>query len=144
MANIKDAHQILQDAWPEIKRLYAIAMPGKRLMVSEVYREPSRQMDLYKMGRTKAPNGDWVVTDKKLVVTYVDGYEIVGAHNHLPALAIDVIVVNNSNGAADWKEDSYSPLEKIAFGLGLESGISWSKFKDPQHIQIPNWKELCQ
>lgn len=54
------------------------------------YRSPAFQFDLYKKGRSFV-NSKWIITDKKLVVTYKDGTIQKSNHNFDPARAVDVM-----------------------------------------------------
>lgn len=140
--NIEDAASPIQDAWPLIKNAFFQSSPGHYLILTCVYRSPEEQMDLFKKGRTMDMQGNWVVVDKGQVVTNVDGYKIVGAHNYKPSRAIDVAMVDNQTGKTIWQEGLYQPLLEIAKSVGLESGLEWKTFKDPPHIQIRNYKNL--
>jgi hypothetical protein len=69
-------------------------------------------------------DGKWYIQDKSKIVTNVDGYKILGAHNYKPARAIDVAVVDNATGKYLWEEKLLSStvcklLQEIA-GWSLE------------------------
>lgn len=139
--NIEEACQAIRDAWPLIQNEFFKRKTGVYLVLSQVHRTPEEQFNLFKKGRKQLPSGEWVVTDKSQVVTNVDGYKNIGAHNYLPSRAIDVCVVDNQTGKALWKEDYYFPLVEIARELGLESGGEWASIKDWPHLQVRNFKD---
>jgi peptidoglycan L-alanyl-D-glutamate endopeptidase CwlK len=59
--------------------------------LTEGYRPVERQHELYKSGR-EFIDGRWKLTKPKLKKTNIDGYAIVGKHNHNPSLAVDFCV----------------------------------------------------
>jgi peptidoglycan L-alanyl-D-glutamate endopeptidase CwlK len=142
--NIEDACKAIQDAWPIIKNEFFQRNPGRYLVLSSVYRSPEDQFNLFKKGRENLPSGEWVVTDKSRVVTNVDGFKNIGAHNYKPSRAIDVTIFDNQTGQAIWEEASYHCLLEIASGVGLESGGSWKSLKDWPHLQVPNFKDYVE
>lgn len=137
--NIDDACKAIRDRWEEITNEFFKRQPGKYLVLTEVHRPVAQQFDLYKKGRKQLPTGVWVVEDKNLVVTNVDGYKTLGAHNYFPSRAIDVAIVDNQTGKTLWEENYYHCLVEISERVGLESGASWKSLKDPQHIQVKNY-----
>lgn len=56
--------------------------------ITEGNRPVERQFELFKKGR-ELKNGKWVLVKPKWKVTNIDGYDIVGKHNHDPSLAFD-------------------------------------------------------
>jgi peptidoglycan L-alanyl-D-glutamate endopeptidase CwlK len=58
----------------------------------EGHRPPEKQFEYYKKGRTFVEGKDWIVTNKKQVITNVDGYKKKGKHNYNPSLAVDIAV----------------------------------------------------
>lgn len=138
--NIEDAATPIRDSWEEIKNQFFQVSPGHYLILTTVYRSPQEQFDLFKKGRTMDSQGHWIVQDKDAIVTNVDGYKIVGAHNYMPSRAIDVAVVDNQTGKTIWQDSLYYPLLEIAKSVDLESGGSWTSIKDWPHIQIKNYK----
>lgn len=138
--DINDAAKPLRDAWETIKNEYSKRVPGKRLVLTCVYRSPAEQLELFGKGRTLGSDGKWSIQDKSKVVTNVDGRTVLGAHNYKPARAIDVAVVDTTTGKYIWTESSYYPLLAIAAGVGLESGGAWKSITDWPHLQIPKYK----
>ena len=54
-------------------------------------RTPEEQFELFKKGRQINEQGEWVIYDKDLVVTYKDGTEKKSKHNYEPqSMAVDV------------------------------------------------------
>lgn len=138
---IQDCVKLLQTSWPEIVKQHSLDKPEYHLVITTSFRDPKEQFELFKKGRTMDTQGNWITTDKSQIVTNVDGYKILGAHNYYPSRAIDVAVVSNKTGKITWEEKYYHPLLDIAKRLGLESGGSWTSIKDWPHIQIKNYKE---
>jgi len=141
LININDACKAIRDNWESLTNEFFKQQPGKYLVLTTVHRTLETQFGLYQKGREKLPTGDWMVTDKSQVVTNVDGFKNIGAHNYFPSRAIDVAVVDNQTGQTLWEENHYHCLVEIASRLGLESGGSWKSLKDWPHIQVPNFKE---
>lgn len=138
--DINDACAAIKDKWDEIRNEFFKRSPGKYLVLTTVYRSPEEQFSLFKKGRTNLPSGEWQITDKSQVVTNVDGYKNIGAHNYKPSRAIDVAVVDNQTGKTLWEENHYLPLLEIARGVGLESGGGWQSIKDWPHLQVKDFK----
>ena len=141
--DINDAAKPLRDNWELIKNEYFKSVPGFYLELTTVFRSPNEQFELFKKGRTMDTQGNWITTDKSQIVTNVDGYKIMGAHNYYPARAIDVAVVSNKTGKITWEESYYTPLIKIANEFGLESGGEWKSIKDYPHLQIRDYKNYA-
>lgn len=55
----------------------------------EGHRPPAKQFKYFKKGR-ELKNGEWVVVNRKAVITNVDGYNIKGKHNYSPSHAVDL------------------------------------------------------
>lgn len=130
--DIKDAAQVLQDAWPNLLRAYH-DQTGNELLLTCVYRSPEEQQALYALGRT-APGK---------IVTRVDGKVNLSKHNKKPSEAIDVAVL--VAGKASWDEDLYVQIGPLARSLGLHWGGYWGQgyvppdpraFKDLPHIEV--------
>lgn len=142
--DIQDACKAIRDHWEETKRDFIEKSPGFYLELTAVFRSPEEQFELYKRGRTMGTDGKWVIQDKSKVVTNVDGYNVVGAHNYKPSRAVDVVVVDNQSGKYTWDEQRYHCLVDIAKHYGLESGGSWNSFKDWPHIQVRDYKNYSE
>lgn len=140
---IEDAVPEIRDRWEEIKNDFISASPGKFLVLTCVYRSPEEQMELFKKGRVFGTDGKWRIQDKRKVVTNIDGYTLLGAHNYRPSRAIDVAVVDNQSGKYLWDAGYYKPLVAIAKQYGLESGGVWKTFQDWPHIQIKDYKSYA-
>ena len=139
--DINDAAKPIRDNWETIKNEYFQSNPGKYLIITCSHRSVEEQFELFKKGRTMGIDGVWVVQDKGQVVTNVDGYKVLGAHNYKPSRAIDVAVVDNQTGKITWEEKYYYSLVEIAKGVGLVSGGSWKSIKDWPHLEVPQYKE---
>jgi peptidoglycan L-alanyl-D-glutamate endopeptidase CwlK len=138
--DINTAAKPLRDNWQKIQDEYAAARPGKKLVLTCVHRTVEEQQALYAKGRIKGSDGKWVTQDKSKVVTNVDGISTYGAHNHNPARAIDVMVVDKVTGHETWEERYYLDIGPIVRKLGLTWGGDWKSIKDLPHIEVQNYK----
>ena len=106
-----------------------VADPILRLLglpiVTESYRSPERQDELYTHGRT-APGP---------VVTYKRGGE--SNHNKLPAPALDVAFLL-ANGSLSWSVLQLSKFARLmkAADARVHWGGDWPKFKDFPHFEV--------
>lgn len=101
------------------------------------YRSPVKQNELYQQGR----NGN-----SGNIVTYVDGYKKKSKHNHMPALAVDIVAY--VNGEVTWAAPVYVEIgthimevaeilfEQDKINNRISWGGNWHKFKDWPHFQI--------
>lgn len=143
--NITDSCKVIQDAWDLIKRdFFTIIPPNHYLDITCVYRSPMEQFELFMQGRTMGMDGEWHVEDKDKVVTNVDGYKILGAHNYFPARAIDVCVKNNQTGEVLWDTKWYKPLIDIVKKYNLIEGGTWRAIKDWPHIEVQDYKNYVE
>ena len=92
-------------------------------------RTAARQQELYAQGRTKPGP----------IITHTDGVEKKSIHQSGNAFDVFAVV----NGTASWEARHYAPiarhLQKVAkerFGVELEWGGDWTKFKDLPHFQL--------
>lgn len=138
--DINDACKKLRDEWPGIQTDFIAAVPGHYLVLDCVYRSPEEQFELFKKGRVLTEFGTWIVKYKDEVVTNVDGYKIIGAHNYNPSRAIDCCVMNNQTGERCWDEKWYARLIVIADQHGLVDGGSWRTLKDFPHLEVKDFK----
>lgn len=138
--SLLDACKLIQDNWDCIKRDFFVLVPNHYLEITTVYRSPDEQFQLFQRGRTMNTQGEWIITDKSKIVTNVDGYKEIGAHNYHPSRAIDVCVVNNQTGERLWSNIWYTSLIDIAGRYGLEDGGAWHGLKDWPHLQVRDFK----
>lgn len=94
---------------------------GYTLRITEGYRTPERQNELYAQGRTKPGK----------IVTNAKAWE--SAHNY--RVAFDV-VDRIKEYSIDWEE-----IGEIGKSLGLEWGGDW-QFKDRPHFEKKKWSEM--
>ena len=134
--NIADCCQELQNAWPLLRNNFCKRFPGWGIELTCTYRPPEQQFELFKKGRVEI-NGEWVVQDAKVVVTYIDGIKKPSEHNKKPARAFDVMI-KKPDGKITWDlmEEPWKQLPEIVASLGLESGGNWKRFKDFPHVQM--------
>ena len=125
----------LGQAVPSLGAAYAQALarwmgdPVLRLagvpIVTECYRSPERQDELYKQGRSKPGP----------VVTYKRGGE--SKHNTLPSRALDVAFLL-ADGSVSWSGLLLSKFARLmkAADARVRWGGDWSKFKDRPHFEV--------
>ena len=126
----------LAQAAPSLGAAYALALarwmgdPVLRLagvpFVTECYRSPERQDELYQQGRSKPGQ----------VVTYKRGGE--SKHNRLPAQALDVAFLL-SNGEVSWSAlllSKFARLMKAADARVHWGGDFPGDFKDRPHFEV--------
>ena len=53
------------------------------------HRSAELQFELFKKGRRENANGEWVIINKKKVVTFKDGIKKLSRHNKVPSEAVD-------------------------------------------------------
>ena len=125
----------LAQAVPSLGAAYAQALvrwlgdPVLRLaglpIITECYRSPERQDELYEQGRSKP--GD--------VVTYKRGGE--SKHNTLPSRALDVAFLL-SDGSVSWSGLLLSKFARLmkAADARVHWGGDWPGFKDRPHFEV--------
>lgn len=131
-SKLKSVYPALGDAWKRIRdRLWD--KTKLQIKITHGFRDFYEQWDLYSKGR-KRVDRDWIVTDKKRIVTNARGGE--SFHNF--GLAIDSAFVGSdpyleripaSDSAYFWTEYGH---------LAVEEGLVWGgffKLKDMPHIE---------
>ena len=125
----------LADVRPELAAAYRVALrrwsgdPVLRLLglpiVTEGYRSPERQDELYTRGRS-APGP---------IVTYKRGGE--SKHNTLPSRALDVAFLL-ADGSVSWSGLLLSKFARLmkAADARVRWGGDWPKFKDRPHFEV--------
>ncbi len=125
----------LGQAVPSLAAAYAQALarwmgdPVLRLagrpIVTESYRSPERQEELYRQGRSKPG----------LVVTYKRGGE--SKHNVLPSRALDVAFLL-ADGSVSWSGLLLSKFARLvkAADARVHWGGDWPRFKDRPHFEV--------
>ena len=96
-----------------------------RPIITECYRSPERQDELYKQGRSKPGP----------VVTYKRGGE--SKHNQLPAPALDVAFLL-PNGEVSWSGLLLSKFARLmkAADARVHWGGDWPGFQDRPHFEV--------
>jgi peptidoglycan L-alanyl-D-glutamate endopeptidase CwlK len=125
----------LRQAVPSLAAAYSEALrrwvgdPVLRLaglpIITECYRSPERQDELYKQGRSKPGP----------VVTYKRGGE--SNHNKVPTPALDVAFLL-ADGSVSWSGLLLSKFARLmkAADARVHWGGDWPKFKDRPHFEI--------
>ena len=125
----------LGQAVPSLGAAYAQALarwmgdPVLRLagvpIVTECYRSPERQDELYKQGRSKPGP----------VLTYKRGGE--SKHNLLPSQALDVALLL-ADGSVSWSGLLLSKFARLvkAADARVHWGGDWPRFKDRPHFEV--------
>ena len=137
LSSVQSARQAarLADVRPELAAAYRVALrrwsddPVLQLLglpiVTEGYRSPERQDELYTRGRS-APGP---------VVTYKRGGE--SKHNSLPSQALDVAFLL-ADGSVSWSGLLLSKFARLmkAADARVRWGGDWQKFKDRPHFEV--------
>ena len=125
----------LAQAVPSLSAAYAQALarwlgdPVLRLagvpFITECYRSPERQDELYKQGRSKPGP----------IVTYKRGGE--SKHNRLPCPALDVAFLL-ADGSVSWSGLLLSKFARLmkAADVRVHWGGDWPGFKDRPHFEV--------
>ena len=137
LSSVQSARQAarLADVRPELAAAYRVALrrwsgdPVLQLLglpiVTEGYRSPERQDELYTRGRS-APGP---------IVTYKRGGE--SKHNALPSRALDVAFLL-ADGSVSWSGLLLSKFARLmkAADARVRWGGDWQKFKDRPHFEV--------
>jgi peptidoglycan LD-endopeptidase CwlK len=91
-------------------------------------RSVSVQFELFKQGRTLT-NGQWIITDKKKIVTYKDGKTNLSNHNYIPSRAVDVLPY-----PLDWDD-----VERMCYFAGYVMSIAIQLKKNGKIIHDIKW-----
>lgn len=95
--------------------------------ITETYRSPEKQNDLYAQGRTKPGK----------IVTWARGGE--SYHNMFPSLAFDIAFNIPAAFGGPWSRvDLFDKFAVIAKELDIEWGGDWVKVDRP-HFQVPRY-----
>ncbi len=116
-----EAYQVALRRWMGDPVLMALGLP----FVSEGYRSPERQDELYTHGRS-APGP---------IVTYKRGGE--SKHNTLPSRALDVAFLL-ADGSVSWSGLLLSKFARLmkAADARVHWGGDWPGFKDRPHFEV--------
>ena len=116
-----EAYQVALRRWMGDPVLMALGLP----IVTEGYRSPERQDELYTHGRS-APGP---------VVTYKRGGE--SKHNLLPSRALDVAFLL-ADGSVSWSGLLLSKFARLmkAADARVHWGGDWPEFKDRPHFEV--------
>ena len=137
LSSVQSARQAarLADVRPELAAAYRVALrrwsgdPVLQLLglpiVTEGYRSPERQDELYTRGRS-APGP---------IVTYKRGGE--SKHNTLPSRALDVAFLL-ADGSVSWSGLLLSKFARLmkAADARVRWGGDWPRFKDRPHFEV--------
>jgi len=106
-ANLNTAHQDLQI-------LFSHVIKHHDNTIVYGYRSPALQFEKFKQGR-EYEDGKWFISNKKLVVTNCDGYDIVSDHNVAP--------LSHAVDAAPYPT-LYSDMNAVRHFAGMVLGIA--------------------
>ena len=134
----------LATAHEDLQKIFNEAIKQFDFSVIFGHRTPEEQFELFKKGRSLNIDGEWIITDKSKVVTYLDGYEKKSKHNYLPSHAVDVWLY-----PIDWsKTEEMNHFAGFVLGLAqsmydkgeiknkIEWGGNWESFRDMPHFQL--------
>jgi peptidoglycan L-alanyl-D-glutamate endopeptidase CwlK len=127
-ARLAQAVPVLRDAYTQALARW-VGDPVLRLaglpIITECYRSPERQEELYAQGRSKPGP----------IVTYKRGGE--SNHNRLPAPALDVAFML-PDGEVSWSGLLLSRFARLmkAADARVRWGGDWATFKDRPHFEV--------
>lgn len=124
---IEDMHPWLAERWKIAIVIWNKEHPkGPIPIITQNYRSPQEQNDLYAQGRTKKGNR----------VTNAKGGQ--SLHNYLPSYAFD-IAFKNTEGKILWDEKYFNEFAVIMKGMGVGWGGDWKSFKDRPHFDFKGY-----
>lgn len=79
---------------PDLQLILAHTLIGCEIdfSLTEGYRSPEKQFEYFKQGRIQDQGGNWIVANASKIITNVDGYKVIGLHNHNPSMAVDIAI----------------------------------------------------
>lgn len=123
------------------------AMTGRQLYETCVWRSADCQFEYFKVGRMQQPDGSWLVINKSIVKTNIDGHKRKGEHNRWPSRAVDVAIDLDPGPGKhlSWDPNAYALFAQLAIKHGLVWGGDWNgngrtddeRFVDRPHLQLP-------
>lgn len=139
-------------AHPELQRRFALfdadfrAETGRQLFITCVWRSCEKQFEYFQVGRV-LQGGVWVVVNRAIVKTNIDGMTKKGQHNIFPSRAVDVAIDFDPGPGKhlSWDASAYIPFAHLALKHGLRWGGDWNgngrtddeKFVDRPHLELP-------
>lgn len=123
-------HQDIIDIMEEVIKIFDFTIIYGNRSIKE-------QLELYSKGR-EFLDGNWIITDKKKIVTYCDGMIKKSKHNFYPSLAIDIAPY-----PIDWNDlTRFRELSEVVKKIALEKNIKirwggdFKKLKDSPHFEL--------
>lgn len=149
---VSESRDLVAHGHPELVRRYTgfeaefQSMTGRQLYKTCVWRSCECQFEYFKVGR-ELQNGIWVVTNKAIIKTNIDGITKKGRHNVFPSQAIDVAIDFDPGPGKhlSWDAAAYEPFAVLAPKHGLVWGGDWNgngrsddeRFVDRPHLELP-------
>lgn len=140
----------LKNANSDLQLLFNEVIKYWDCKILETYRSPEEQFILFKQGRILRDK-EWVIVDKRHVVTNCDGFIKISNHNVLPSNAIDVMPY-----PIDWSDDySFAYFAGKVMEINrrmvengiIKSHIRWggdwnenNRMKDERLIDFPHFE----
>lgn len=116
--------------------------------VASTWRDPAKQMTLFKKGREKV-GGVWTRIPGHRVVTNAmpqDTPHCVTIGDKPASCAIDIALVSDAPGGRVWLSDDDPRWGIVPAAVALTdpsklvSGAMWSSLRDWPHVQLKNWR----
>ncbi len=134
----------LSNAHSDLQKVFNKAIKYFDFSILYSYRTSEEQFELFKKGRSLNIDGNWIITDKGKVVTYLDGYNKKSKHNESPSHAVDVwLYPINWNETKDMNHFAgfvlgiaKTMLENKEIENEIEWGGNWRSFVDMPHFEI--------
>lgn len=168
---IRESRDLVAHGHPELVRRFGgfktefEQTTGRQLFITCVWRSPECQFEYFQVGRQFQPasgsapqfpgalpmdkdaNGIWVVVNKAIIKTNIDGYKKKGRHNVFPSQAVDVAIDFDPGPGKhlSWDAAAYAPFAQLAPKHGLVWGGDWNgngrsddeRFVDRPHLELP-------
>jgi len=125
------------------------SLSGVDWYISESFRTPKRQWELYKRGR-KRVGVDWVRVQGEDGVTNAQPHQTphcVMREGKPGSCAIDIaLVLTSSSGSRKWLPDDdprwgIIPTSCGLVGAEVVSGAMWRSIRDWPHVELRSWRE---
>ena len=131
-------HQDLQQGFYTIREAVRTNHPGYDAKIIFGHRTPAEQFEMFKRGRELLPLSSggyqWTGIEGEKTVTGADGYRVLSAHNSMPSMAMDLVVLD-SKGRAVWDSQFYLAIVTSAKLCGFGSGGDF-RMKDYGHVFV--------
>lgn len=114
----KKSKAVVKTCSRNLQRIVHVAIQLMDFSALVGHRTPKKQFELFKKGR-KLLDGEWVIEDRKKLVTKIDGFKKKGKHNYEPSQAIDI-----APHPIDWS-DKPKAIARFYLLAGVILTLAW-------------------